>query len=178
MEDQISLPYVPIVMQFVEGVVTDSRLTKAHRSYKLSITQEATNNTGLFQALPQQYVITVPTSGVVKLKLLVLNPGREKQAPINRYRVHYYSTEGEWLDDQFWVIPDVNIPKRVTTVNNDGLGSPIELPINLFEITQMTPEVQYSVIDNMIYFDNSAAVGEYTIEYQPGLSLYDIVYKA
>jgi hypothetical protein len=173
------LSYVPIVMQFIDGVVTTSPISRVHRNYILSIMQEVSNNVGLFQALPQQNVITIPPSGVLKLKLLKLDAGREETMPINRYRVHYYSIDGELLDEQFWVIPNLNIPTRTITLHNpaDGLGIGISLPNNLYEITRMIPEVEYSIVGNMLYFDNSVPEGEYTVEYQPGLSLFDIVYK-
>lgn len=177
MSDQEKLPFIPIVIQFVDAISSDSnRVTPFYTGYTMLITQESTRNYGSRQVLPQLYTIPVPNSGIVRLKLLYLNKGRGKQDEINRYRVEYW-VEREKLDEQFWVVPNVQLPCQTIEISNDGLGEGFAIPEKLYEVTRITPEVQYSIVDNLLYFDNSAPVGDYTIEYQPGLTLYDVVYQ-
>lgn len=169
-------PYVPIVLQYKPAVISsNTTVSTVHSSYKLLITQEATSNYSTFQVLPQEYVVTIPTNGLLKLKLFVLEADRFKQTSIYRYKVYYYTKEGELLDEQYWVVPNVNLPKQTLTIENTDPAIPISMPDGLYEITNITPEVNYSLIDNMLYFDNSAALGKYTVQYQPGLTLYEIV---
>lgn len=169
------LPYVPIVIEFTTAITSETnRVNATYAGYTMLIEQESSNNYGSVQTLPQSYTIAIPNNGIVRLKLLRLNAGRNKHNPINRYRVSYY-VERELLDQQFWVIPQVQLPCLTTKIQNDGLGNGFAIPDRLYEVTKITPEVEFSIVDNLLYFDNSAPVGEYTIEYQPGLSLYDIV---
>lgn len=174
----IKLPYVPAVLQFIPAIISNqTSVSSVYSAYKLLITQEATTNYSAYQALPQQYVVTVPTSGVVRLKLLLLESSRFKQAPINRYKVYYYSGQ-ELVDEQYWVVPNLNLPFQTVTIHNDGLGEGVVIPNNLYEVTEIRPEVQYTILNNLLYFDNSAPVGDYVVSYQPGLTLYDLVYSS
>jgi len=173
MEDK--LPYIPLVLQYIPSVISDNNsVSRVYNNYKLSIIQESSNNYSIYQSLPQQYIVTIPSSGIVKLKLLLLDKDRSIKNPINRYRVHYYAGS-ELLDTQYWVVPNIKLNEDIVTVHNNGLGEPIKLPQRLYDVSSITPEVQYSIVDNLLYFDNSAPVGEYVIKYQPGLTLYDVV---
>lgn len=169
------LPYIPLVLQYVPSVISDTNsISKVYTTYKLLISQEASSNYSIYQTLPQQYVVTIPTSGILRLKLMLLDKDRGIKNPINRYRVHYYAGN-EMLDTQYWVVPNIKLNEDIITMKNNGLGDPVTLPNRLYEISSITPEVEYSIVDNLLYFDNSAPAGDYVIKYQPGLSLYDIV---
>jgi hypothetical protein len=182
MTDSISslpIPYVPIVIQSVPAVISSSAnygslVSPVYNTYKLLITHEATSNFSSYQALPQQYVVTVPTDGVIRLKLLLLDKANSKQSPINRYKVYYYSGE-ELVDDQYWVIPHRTLNVTPIKIQNTGEGVPYPVPSDLYEVIDIKPQAIYTIVNNLIYFDESAPIGEYTIQYQPGLTLYDIV---
>lgn len=172
---QLNIPYIPIVIDFIPAVSSpDSSVSLLYNSYKMLIRQEASNNASSWQCLPQDYIVTIPPEGVVRLKLLHLEAGSSKQSPINRYRVYYYVGE-ELLDTQFWRVPPWLPNSQTLTLHNDGTETPIELPPTVFEITSISPASEYILAGNFITFPATDPIGNYTLNYQPGLTLYDIV---
>lgn len=167
--------YLPIVLEFVSAIESSTNIVSSlYSGYTMLITQEASTNYGPKQALPQTYTIDIPTNGIVKLKLLVLGSVRDKQAPIDRYIVRYYVGQ-ELLDMQYWRVPHLKLSSAAVTISNDGSGEGVIIPGNLYEPTSIEPDVPYSIVDNLLFFDNTAPIGEYSLHYQPALTLQDIV---
>lgn len=170
--------YVPLIINFIPAVTSTSAVGQRptpieviNEEYRLLIKNDASNNYSKFNVLPQTVVVTIPNNNIVKLKLFSYRPNLYQEQSVSRYIVEYYTAEGKKLFTQRWRVPSFTLPNRSLKVNYDGTN-PVSLPSDLFEIISITPEVEYNISNNQLIPD---AVGEYTISYQQGLTLYDVV---
>lgn len=157
--------FTPLIIEFTNAVISDTALiTAQYTEYKLAISTEATSKFGSSQALPQTYVVSVPSDGILKIKLLNSN-GRP---PKNRYRVKYYA-DANLIDEQLWTIPQCPQTRTIPVTVTNGVG---DVPTDVFDVISITPDIAYTVSQGEI---SIATDGEYTITYQPALTLNEIV---
>lgn len=157
--------YTPIIIEFLSAIESpDFYVHPVYQTYAIKIDCLASSKFGTSQILPQHYVMQIPSTGIIKLKLI----GSTVDIPKIRYRVKYYG-DGDLLDEQYWVIPScpplTSYPFEVI----DGVGV---IPKNTWAIDSITPNVEYTVEEFNLYTDID---GEYVITYQPGLTLDEIV---
>ena len=169
--------YVPLIINFIPSVISTSVGQKptpievVNEEYRLLIKNEASNNYSNINVLPQTVVVTVPNNKIVKLKLFSYKPNTYQEQSVSRYIVDYYTAEGKKLATQRWRVPNFTLPNRSLKITYDGVNS-VTLPSDLFDIISITPEVEYNINNNQLI---PVVAGEYTISYQQGLTLYDVV---
>lgn len=157
--------FTPILIRFTSAVRSpDALITERYTEHKLRIVSQPSTRLDDIQTLPQEFYVTVPFNGELKLELLRSGGS----PPLQRYRVTYYADNKE-TGEQYWVIPPAPVPITHSFTVVNGV---YELPDDVFAIDKITPEVEYSIEAGVI---NIATDGDYVIVYQPAVTLNDIV---
>lgn len=159
-----SITKTPVKIQFSSPIETSNTISNAFEEYKLAISVDASNLYATEQFLPQQYIIEVPTNGVVELRLIPSTSAH----PNFRYRVKYYG-DNRLLDEQYWVIPPAP-EKRTQSI--DVFNGTYTLPIYIYEVLELRPQVEYTVTNGVLYISTD---GVYTVDYVPAVTLNEIV---
>lgn len=154
----------PIKIIFTNPIETANTITNTFEDYKLVISVDASNLYVPEQFLPQQYVINVPSNGIVLLKLIPSTASK----PNFRYRVKYYGNN-KLLDEQYWLVPCI---KEKTSLTIEIVNGSYILPVSIYEILSVSPQIEYTVTNSVLYISTD---GTYSIEYIPAVTLSDIV---
>lgn len=166
--------YTPIAIRYLPAGLTADGLPLTNPKYgtKLEIVPPIATSRGLTQASRRPLWITVPQSGLVKLKLLPSPPVKV----LGEYVVNfYYGGLKVSTESQRWFVPsklDLQCDERT------WLGQPLTLDIELFEIISVSRDGWEFNENKFNFITDPPPIGtKFSFTYQPAVTLDRLVVK-
>lgn len=172
--------YTPLVIKFVPAILTDtgSAVDNDQSGYVLYITPPASNRIGQMQTLSKPVRYEIPNNGTVRLQLA---PSSTFQ-PVGRYNVKYFKKPQKTpIHEENWVVPS---RLRLRTFSFIFHGDPFDLPLDIYEVTQISPAAEWLSDYNTLQWLAAPPLDGDRVEltYQPGITLdilrqYELPYE-
>lgn len=174
-----ALSYTPIIINFVPPILNaDGEALNKNESVRLAITTPTSYAYGVTQALKKKFSIGLPSSGLLRLKLLA----SDCYNPMGRYKVEYFLGGNSIASDtQYWVVPSPPPLRNVIIAHADDSGTYTFTEKDyVFDVvnTSIAGGAYTYNYPQIVWSTGAPEAGfSYSVTYQPAVTLDQLIYS-